>query len=375
MVSGKIGLGKSEGNHLFATAMMAKESLHPKRVDSLLGPFFPSFQSALRPGRQADLLAGSNRGRRRMDEFPPGKQGWRSLYPGLDTVSWTQSLLRSAPDSGTSVVSTTPGGSQSHHPTDGKIMAIQPGYYSMAAPLLITDRKRYEVRTDQSLWKGRFTLSAYAKRDFDNLLPYKITRTTVTSAGVNLRFRAKKLPYLQLNFAPLYRENTRTDSLRISDQISVLSASSGYSFQVGGISSTTSLVYSQQISRSLSGKTDFRAYLANLSQVIAFSIPFSLNLSGSYIHSAWSQDFNQTWTADVSGSFTLFQKWSSTFGGMLMDEKGNSRRKGLYMSSSYPIWKQMQLEVQIQQFLFDPYLEGRGQRYEWVYRGGVSYRW
>jgi hypothetical protein len=235
----------------------------------------------------------------------------------------------------------------------GRVMNIDPGYYSMAAPLLITDRRRYEARADQSLWKGAFTLSAYAKRDFDNLLPYKITRTTVTSAGVNLRFRAKKGPYLQLNYAPLYRENTRTDSLRVSDQISVFSASSGYSFQVGGISSTTSLVYSQQISRSLSGQADFQAYLANLSQVIAFSIPFSLNLSGSYIHSAWSEDFNQTWTADVSGSFTLFQKWNSTFGGTLMDEKGNSRRKGLYLSSSYPIWKQMQLELQVQSSCFD----------------------
>ena len=359
--------------------MMAKESLHPKRMDSTISSGFGAFapRSNLLYGLEGKLIFFRDRivlEGEWMKSLLESSVG--GIYiPGLDTVSWQEPLLNQPQIRGQAWSIQAQATLSPTTRFFGRMMTIEPGYYSMAAPFLITDRKRYELRTDQSLWKGKFTLSVFAKRDFDNLLPYKITRTTVTSAGVNLRIRAKKLPYLQLSFAPLYRENTRTDSLRISDQISVLSVNSGYTFQVGGISSITSLVYSQQISRSLSGKTDFRAYIANLSQVISFSAPFSLNLSGSYVHSAWSQDFSETWTADVSGSATLFQKWTSTFGGMLVREEGESHRRGVYLSSTYPITKKMQVEVLMQQFWFDPYLEGRGQKHEWVYRGGVSYRW
>ncbi|MEZ4775092.1 MAG: hypothetical protein R3D00_18045 [Bacteroidia bacterium] len=295
--------------------------------------------------------------------------------PFRDTVSWVNPVSGPSRIQGQAwsvQVVATPGASTRFL---GRMTGIQPGYYSMGAPLLITDRQRYEFRTDQSLWKGKFTLSGFARRDFDNLLPYKITRTTVTSAGVSLRLRPRKLPYFQLQFAPLYRENNRTDSLQLSDRISVISATSGYSFSFGGMTATTSFLYSQQISRSLSGKTDFSANMVNLSQVLTFSIPFSLNATGSYLHSQWSQDFHQTWTVDLSGSATFFQKWSNTFGGMLMQERGRTSRKSLYLNSSFPLLKNLNAEVLFQQDFFNPYTEDRPVFQQYFCQCGVMYRW
>jgi hypothetical protein len=120
MISGKVGVGKNAGTHLYATAMLVRESLHPKRQDSALGHFAP--RSNLLYGLEGkwvfwrDRIILEGEWMRSLLESSAGS----AYIPGLDTLSWVQPLSNRAPDSGRSLVSAGAGNTQPLYPADGQ---------------------------------------------------------------------------------------------------------------------------------------------------------------------------------------------------------------------------------------------------------------
>lgn len=376
LIAGKTGYGKEEGSHLFATFLYADEVISAKAIDSTRAHFSPRTNWIYGLEGQLTLFAKRVRLQGEWMRSILESASGAAYIPGADTLSWIDDPFNGARKvEGNAWSLLAQVDLSANTKFLGRLYRVLPGYYSMGSPWLITDRQRYEVRGDQTLWKGKWVASTYLKRDYDRLLPYKFTRTTVTSAGVNLSYRPRKGPYMTLNFAPLYRQNDRMDSLAFRDQVSVISLNSGYNWKMGDISASSSVVYSQQMSRSLSGQTDYSARMMTINQAINFAIPLSFAATASYIHTDWSADFNETFSLDVSGSFTLFDKWHTTLGGLILEEKGGVHRKGLFFTTSFPLFKNMQFELQGQHHFYDGVVSEYPKAFEYIYQGVLGYRW
>ena len=175
----------------------------------------------------------------------------------------------------------------------GRYAQISPFYYSPGAPFLIRDRERYEFRLRQRLLKGRLHWQAQLKRDRDNLLPIKFARTTVSSASFSLGWRPAKGPYIQAQYAPFFRENNRTDSLRDRQYLQVVGIQSSYTYTLGSFNLSSNLSLNQQISRNLQPERDFSTLSATFTQSMTFRQPLSFFLSLSYLGAAYYSDQNE----------------------------------------------------------------------------------
>lgn len=257
----------------------------------------------------------------------------------------------------------------------GRYAQVSPFYYSPGAPFLIRDRERYEFRIRQRLLKGRLQWQAQVKRDRDNLLPIKFAQTTVSSASMSLAWRPKKGPYLQAQYAPFYRENNRTDSLRDQQYLQVVGIQSGYNYSLGSLNLSSNLAFNQQISRNLSPERDFSALSLTFTQSLSFRKPLSFFLSLSYLGAAYFSNQNETIGADFSGSFTFLRRWQNTFGVQYWDESAGALRRGAYWQSQYPISRYVSFELRAELNHFERYHVDLPIWDERMVRGGLVVRW
>lgn len=254
---------------------------------------------------------------------------------------------------------------------------VSPDYYSMGAPLLITDRERYQFRLQQSLKEGRWQLSAYWRKDADNLVPYKWTQTTVSAYGLSMRWQPKKGPMVQVDYAPYFQQNDRLDSLKYQNRLSVLTAQSQYSWQAGSWQGTSAILYSQQLNRGQSEQQDFSAYLLTVNQMLMGPGNISLIASGTLMKGQYSVERGDTYAADVSLNWGT-QKWGTyALGGHWLEEKqeGGAERKGLYASVALSLAKSLQFDLRAERNYLFNYIPQQPNTNEYLIRGGLSFRW
>lgn len=259
----------------------------------------------------------------------------------------------------------------------GRYAWVSPDYYSMGAPLLITDCERYHFRAQQSLLEGKWQVSAYWRKDADNLVPYKWTRTTVSSYGLSMRWQPQKGPMVQVDYAPYFQQNDRVDSLQYQNQLSVLTAQSQYSWQAGGWQGTSSFLYSQQLNKGQSEQQDFSAYLLTLNQILMGPANISLIASGTMMKGTYSVERGDTYAADVSLNWGT-QKWGTySLGGHWLEEQkeGGAQRKGLYCSIALPIAKALQFDLRAERNYLFNYIPQQPNTNEYLIRGGLGFRW
>lgn len=251
---------------------------------------------------------------------------------------------------------------------------VAPEFYSMGVPLLITDRERYEFRGEQRLLDGKISLSAFYRKDADNLVPYKFTQTTATSAGFDLEFRPKQLPYIRVSYAPFFQQNDRSDSLAQNRSVSVLTATSGYLFNIGKITGNSTLIYSQQLGAGNDTASAFTSNLISFNQSLNLD-RYSFTFTGSWLHHDYSVDFNRTLSLDASVNAVLFKKWNLGLGGVWMDEKEVLERKGFYLNSSYPITPKIHFDLLMQRHALNDFEDRFQQDTEYLVRAGVRFSW
>lgn len=221
---------------------------------------------------------------------------------------------------------------------------LSPDYFSMGAPLLITDRTRYNFRLDHAFFKQQLRVGGFLRKDAEQLLAYKIVRSTVTSGGISLDARFAGMPWLRLDIAPYFQQSSNQDSLLQQRQVGVITANTGYNYGIGDLQANTVLVYSRQVGNSSDSLGDFRADSWSLQQQVSWK-EYSLMLTAGYFHQNFSFDLGQTLTLEASLSARVFERLTLTGGLSWLNEKDGLCQLRYFSQAFYPINKTFNVQA------------------------------
>ncbi len=359
LVSGQMGLGKEEGNHLFGSFLLAAEKENAQLPDSLQ-PAWPARKNAVF-GLEGQFLLWQDALRLKGEVYQSILQAQidnsgDTLFNGQPEAKGVAMAIEGELKIGKTLLA-------------GRMLRLEPGYYSLGAPFLLTDRLRYEGRINHSFEK--LQVGAFVRRDRDNLLPRLWTRTSVTSAGVQLTWRPKKAPYLQVNLMPYYQQNDRQDSLAFRQLTSALTATSGYSYELGDWRASSTLTYAQQLGR---GKSIFDSHLLTATQGL-YKQGGSLQATFTRLSAQYTSGHNRTMGIDLSGSLSLFKRWTNSVGLAYLEEQAETQRYSFYWQGSLPIWKQLNLQTQARYDRYAPYNQELNRFSEYLFLATLSYQW
>ncbi|MEM7370401.1 MAG: hypothetical protein AAF587_17460 [Bacteroidota bacterium] len=254
---------------------------------------------------------------------------------------------------------------------------VMPDYFSPGAPLLLTDQERAEFRLDQQLLKGKMILSGYYRKFQDVPFLYKLSQSTVQSAGGRILLNLPKLPTLQVDVAPFFQQNHTQDSLLSRNYQALLSAQIGHAYKLGSLTGNTRLMYSQQIGEGSVEGTEYRSSMFTFSQLLSIRNALNLQASATYLQADYSLDYNETLSVDASANVSLFRKWNMGMGATLLHEAGDNGlyRRGLYAYSMLPIWKQLSCDLRLERSQYKNFGPEQLNRNEYLFRFGLNYIW
>jgi hypothetical protein len=157
----------------------------------------------------------------------------------------------------------------------------------------------------------------------------------------------------------------------------MLSVTTGYSFNVGEVSTSTNLSYSRQQTRTRFGDGDNSSDNYNISESVSFLFPLSLSLGLGLIDQASSFGDSKITTVDLSGTYTLFDDWQNTLGVALATTRDVDDKTGFYVATSFPVWKLGTMEIRAEKNIYAyTAFPDSGQDYdEFILRGTLSSIW
>ena len=266
---------------------------------------------------------------------------------------------------------------------------IAPGFESLAAPILISDRLFYDFSFKQYLFDRRLQVSVFHKQEQDNLVPWKAYQTSSNSTGVNLSYRGDKGLMVQGNYSPYFQRNDLSleeplDSNSMSNAYHMLNLTSSWNFKVG------ELTYNSQISMMLMGAEMISSnsdipntnqnttnFIFNQSMISRSGTSFNLN--GSYINNlidlgSGDQITNNLWIVDFSGAFTLFKKWNNSLGVQFSNDNSIENKFGFYYRTTVPVYKNVNLSLSAKQNQFRDPLEPTIAYTDLYINGGLNFK-
>jgi hypothetical protein len=260
----------------------------------------------------------------------------------------------------------------------GKWMEVPENYYSPAAPMLIRGQQAYEVRVRQQLMKSRIQLSAYGRKNRNDLLPLVPVAASAVSIGLDLALRLPKLPYLQLTYAPFYQEQIAQDTAAIRPsgyRQSLFNLVSGYHAQLGKISSTTNVIYSLQWGGTSKASDVFLAHLLSATQSFQFPSSFALTGSATFVQADYSLALNRTLQGEINASGSLFHRWTHTLGVMAQQQEKQAAHWGGYWQQQLALAPSLSLDLLLR---YNPLTTITGfpiNEAEQLAQLGISYQW
>jgi hypothetical protein len=228
---------------------------------------------------------------------------------------------------------------------EGEIRMVGPGYQSLGAPSLRKDNLSYGVTVERAFLDRRVTGSVSLTREHDNLvvahdsagqpIRSKLLTTFYTSYNFALGLNFDRAPSFQINYAPHMETN---ESLEVST--SIVSFSTGYSFQTGDLFHSPGLSLSLQNCQVQPGESDYSAWDLGLTHDLSFSSPLTIGAGMGFSRTTY-QDTTPaegTFHVDVSPGYTLFEQWNNTLtlGGSF--ERQGKRYDARY-GTGFPVWK------------------------------------
>ena len=266
---------------------------------------------------------------------------------------------------------------------------IAPGFESLSAPILISDRLFYDFSLKQSLFDRRLQISVFHKQEQDNLIPWKAYQTSSNSTGVNFSYRGDKGMMVQGNYSPYFQRNDLSldeplDTNSISNAYHMLNLTSSWNFKVGD------MMYNSQISMMLLGaemnssnddipSTNQSTTNIIFNQSVSNRSGTSFNLNGSYINnlvdlSSGEQMANNLWIVDISGAFTLLSKWNNSLGIQFANDSSIDNKFGFYYRTSVPVYKGVNLTLSAKQNQFRNLLDPTTEYTDLYVNGGLNFR-
>jgi hypothetical protein len=116
---------------------------------------------------------------------------------------------------------------------------------------------------------------------------------------------------------------------------------------------STNLTFTHQQTTTRFGVGDYSLNSYNLNEIVNLQIPVTLSAGLGLIEPHSTPDtLGAIVTADVSGTFTLYDSWTNTIGFNIASQKNVDNKTGFYLSTSFPIWKIGNLSIRAEKNIY-----------------------
>ena len=378
LTAGRFGLGSKDDTHLYFTGVYGRDDAGSLTRDFIDQRITPKANYVL--GTEGKLLLFDDRlsfdGEGAFSLVTDDVEGAELSDSGIP--SWIQKVFKPNITSSYDYAFSFQGAyamSENGTTLSALVRRVGPGYTSMGAPYLRKDILRYEGKLEQKLFNRQASLSAYYRRDRDNLIPWKASQTTVSALGVQVALNLRNMPYVRFSYAPLSQQNQSvTDSLKIENSISILSAMTGYTFRTdAGLISSTNLSYVAQSGKTTTTGGDYTNSNVMLNQSFAFDFPLSVSFVGGLTSTRIDTNTTHLLNLDFSGTYTALEVWQNTFGVSITRDA--VKRTCLYFNSSVSLGQIAALTLAFEKTAFDDPADAANNYNETVFRFMISRSW
>ncbi len=232
----------------------------------------------------------------------------------------------------------------------GGMSMIGPGFSTLGNPNLRNNRLSYLGRIDQTFAKRQLSVSVFYRQHNDNLINWKTAKSTVVAYGVNVGFRFKKVPYLQIGYMPNFM-NTVTDSSNLENSVYLITAISGYNYKIGKLRSNTSFSFFYQNTETLMDTVKNRSknQTYTLNQQLTFKVPLSIAAGASYSKSEFLTEKRDVLMLTVNATLSAFKsKWQNSLGVKYSNQGYQEDKLGFFLNSRAQLGKMFDLEIRIE---------------------------
>jgi hypothetical protein len=257
------------------------------------------------------------------------------------------------------------------------IKMVGPGYISLGNPNLINDRVTYEGRIDQALVKNQVSLSAYYRQSHDNLIDWKKSATNMIAYGLIAGLRFSKLPYLQFSYTP-YFQKTERDSFKLDNSVRVITALTGYNYQIGTLRSNTMFSFFYQGTETLldTNKINSQNLTYTLTEELTFTIPLSLTAGASFNQFEFAVVHRSVLLFTLSATYRAFKnKWQNSLGVKYSNQFSDQNKLGFFLNSKVQLWKMVDLEIRIENNNFHDNLYASNNYNEFIAQSTLVVKW
>jgi hypothetical protein len=215
----------------------------------------------------------------------------------------------------------------------GRLKMVGPGYVSLGTPNLRNDNFVYELGINKTLLNNNISLSASQTKEHDNLIGNKISTTSFTSYSFNISLSFPNLPHLQIGYAPYYQTS---DTLSFDSKNEILFLSTGHSYTLFDLNTSTDFSYSLQTYREESEVNNYSSNNYSIYESIAFNFPLSISTGIGINTTDYSNKKSQIFSFDIRASYTSFQIWTNSLGFAISSEGKENARYGINLFSTLP---------------------------------------
>lgn len=220
-----------------------------------------------------------------------------------------------------------------------KLSMIGPGYVSLGSPNLRNDNFGIEVNVEHSLSNNYAFVSAYYKREKDNLIPWKRNTTTNTFFGATLNLTIPDYPILNLSYTPFYQSNNAdSNSFKIDNNSQFFNATLFHNTIIKTFSFNSILNYIFQKSNVFNSGGDFSSHVFSINEMISFAFPLGVELGYTLNNNKVNDESTSLSTFDIAVSYPLIVNLDAKAGINYSIEK-NSNKAGFKLDLSYKIAK------------------------------------
>lgn len=212
---------------------------------------------------------------------------------------------------------------------------IGPGYKSFGVPRLRNDNLAIEIGIQQVLFNNGLSVSASYKNEHDNLIDNKASTTYFSSYAFIVGFNFLNIPYVQAMYSPVYQSN---DALGIENKDDVLSVSTGYNFQLGGLYHSPVVSWQHQKHAEQVSQNDYTSNSFSFAENASFAIPLNITAGIGVTNADYDTTQTRILTMDFGVSYTFFSRWTNTVGYGHTTERDRGNRHAIRFNSSVPLW-------------------------------------
>jgi len=261
---------------------------------------------------------------------------------------------------------------------NASIEDIGANYFSLGAPTLINDLLRWKVDLKHNLWNRQISISAFARRDENQLSPALSSVVSETqSYGVQAMVRVPQWPIFNFTYAP-YAQNNQLASSSTEQNTNqrLLNITMMYPVTISqDLTSSTQLGFLNQDLSSNAADLAYSLTMYSLNQSINYKRN-NVNLGVSYTpNQLINNTISKVWTLNLSGSFQLLEKWNHSLGFQHLAIEDTEHKNGFSWTSDYPINNYLSITTRMQRFIythdFDTFTDYR----DFIAWGGVRVRW